>query len=135
MAKTQKNVFNVLRWDFNTDKLEHFDVLPGFRDSLKQRKTEWKKRAKSKNFQKYVSSGQISEKDLKRYYEYPETLDDLKEFIKADSSYRYWAKCEHEMIVHGWPVKKDEYKIDVHEQVMMNLEVIAKLLWDELKCE
>lgn len=132
MAKIQKNVFNVLRWDLNTDKPEHFDVLPGFRDSLKQRSAEWKKHAKSKRFQKYIDSGQISKQDLKRYYEYPETFDDLKEFIKNESQYMYWAKCEYEMIVHGWPVQKGDYKIDVHEQVMMNLQVITELLWDEL---
>jgi len=132
MAKIQKNVFNVLRWNHSTDKIEHFDILPSFRDSLKQRKADWKKHAKSKRFQKYVDSGLISKQDLKQYYEYPETFDDLKEFIKNESLYMYWAKCEHEMIVHGWPVQKNDYKIDVHEQVMMNLQVITGLLWDEL---
>ena len=37
------------------------------------------------------------------------------------------------MIVHGWPVRKNDYKIDVHEQVMMNLDVIEDMLAKEFK--
>lgn len=132
MADKMKNAFNVLRWEFNTDKIEHFDVLPGFRESLRERKARWAKASKSKRFKKYVESGLVSERDVVRYHKYPETEAELADFIKSDSMHRYWAKCEHEMIVHGWPVKKDDYKIDVHEQVVMNLPVIARILWEEI---
>lgn len=126
--KGKTNTFYVLAWDFNTDKLVHYDVLPHFRDSLKIRKGEWKKSLKSKRFQKSLEDGSV---DLK-YYKYPETKEELTEFIKSDSLYYFWGKCEHEMIIHGWPVKKNDYKIDVHEQVKMNLDVIVGILWNEL---
>lgn len=135
MGKEKKAEFYVLRWDFNTDRLEHYDVLPGFRAALKERKAAWKKYKASKRFAKDVETGMISEDALKRYYKYPENLGELTDFIRNESAYRYWGKCEHEMIVHGWPVEKDDYKLDVHEQLMMNLPVIAKILWDELVSE
>ena len=34
--------------------------------------------------------------------------------------------------MHGWPVRKNDYKIDVYEQIMMNLDVVAKMFYDEL---
>ena len=37
------------------------------------------------------------------------------------------------MITHGWPVRKNNYKIDVHEQVMMNIDTIADILWKEIE--
>ena len=36
------------------------------------------------------------------------------------------------MIVHGWPVRKNDYKIDVHEQVMMNIDIISDILYNEV---
>ena len=94
-----KNKFNVLTWDFNTDKLEHYDILPYLR-----------------------------EKCLK---EIPRSYDELKKSIEAHSMYQFWARCEYEMIIHGWPVRKNDYKIDVHEQIMMNIDVITNILWNE----
>ena len=59
------------------------------------------------------------------------TLDDFKNFVKIKSQYQFWGRCEYEMICHGWPVRKNTYKLDVHEQIMMNLDIIAKILYDE----
>jgi hypothetical protein len=35
------------------------------------------------------------------------------------------------MICHGWPGQKNSYKLDVHEQIMMNIDIIAEILWNE----
>lgn len=93
--------FNVLLWDINADKLVHYNVLPYFRRELRDSKL-----------------------DLTNYEEF-------KKFIVSRSRYRYWARCEYEMICHGWPVRKNDYKLDVHEQIMMNIDVIAKMLYYE----
>lgn len=95
------NKFNVLLWDFNTDSLVTYDVLPYFRQCYDE-----------------------SEKK-------PTTLEEFKKFIERKSQYQFWARCEYEMICHGWPVQKKEHKLDVHEQVMMNIDIIAKLLYEE----
>lgn len=98
----KKNKFYVLTWDFNTDQIEHYDVLPYFRERIKKAKKD------SLN-----------------------TIEDMKRLVEKESLYMFWSRCQYEMIIHGWPVQKNNYKIDVHEQVMMNIDVIADLLFSE----
>jgi hypothetical protein len=95
------NTFYVLHWDFNHDALEHYDVLPYFRECYKEKK------------------------------EKPKTFEEFKEFIEHKSQYRFWSRCEYEMICHGWPVRKNDYKLDIHEQIMMNIDVITNILFKE----
>lgn len=102
--KTLKQ-FYVLNWEINQDTIEHYDILPYFRECFKSK-------PKSKR---------------------PKTREELKEFIKNNSIYMFWARCEYEMICHGWPAKKNDYKIDIHEQVMMNLDIIVNILAEEFK--
>ena len=106
----EKKKFNVLLWDFNSDSLEHYDVLPYFR----------------KEYKEY-------EKKVNDYYKPIKNKEDLKRFIKNESMYRFWSRCEYEMICHGWPVRKNDYKLDVHEQIMMNIDIIVDLLNEEFK--
>lgn len=116
--------FNVLTWDFNTDKLEPYDVIPYFVERYKDRK----KKSSRKSYKKMVEANP----EYKKYYGLPETLDEMKEFIKGESMYMFWSRCEWEMIVHGWPVKNNEYKLDVHEQVMMNIDTVADIVYTEV---
>ena len=119
-----KAQFNVLMWDFNRDEIEHYDVLPYFRNAFKERKN----RSKGKRIQKIMEKNP----DTKKYYGVPATWEELKEFIKNESQYQFWSNTTYEMIVHGWPVRKNDYKIDVHEQVMMNIDTITDILYKEL---
>lgn len=104
----EKKKFNVLIWDFNHDKLEHYDVLPYLRDRYRDRKKT-------------------------RRFPCPTTLEEFKSFVEDESRYQFWARCEYEMILHSWPPRKDgnEHKLDVHEQVMMNLDTVAEILYKE----
>lgn len=104
----ENKTFNVLMWDFNHDELIHYDVLPYLREVIEENL-----KRKNKNI-KVIKS-----------------FDDLKELIEKESMYRYWSRCEYEMIIHGWPVQKKDYKIDIHEQIMMNIDVISDILFDE----
>lgn len=61
------------------------------------------------------------------------SFDELKEFIDKEARYMYWSRCEWEVIVTGWPQQKNTYKLDVYEQIKMNLDVIAELMWDDLQ--
>ena len=125
MKKKEMKKFNVLTWDFNGDKLEHYDVLPYFRNCYKNRK----KNAKKKGIQKIMEE----HPHMKKYYGAPQTLDEMKEMIENESQYMFWSRCEWEMVVHGWPVMENDYKIDVHEQVMMNIDTIAEILMNEIE--
>lgn len=108
----EKKKFHVLTWDFNRDKIEHYDVLPYLRDRLEERIEK-------------------NKKDEDEYFKVPKSFDDFKKFVKDESLYQFWSRCEYEMIVHGWPVRINDYKIDVHEQIMMNIDIIAGILFDE----
>ena len=63
------------------------------------------------------------EKDKSKF----KSFDDIKEFVRSKSLYQFWSRCEYEMIVKGWPVTKREIKLDVHEQIMMNLDLVTQV--------
>lgn len=113
-------VFNVLMWDFNSDSLIHYDVLPYFRECYKERVKRFKKYSKDKDFD--VSN---------KYYKVPETFEDFKEFVKDAGMYRFWGRCEYEVIITGWPQQKNEVKVDVFEQIEMNIDIISNILVEE----
>lgn len=117
-----KKKFNVMIWDFNHDGLEHYDVMPYLRKCYKERVKSHRKYAKRKDYD-----------PNNEYYKIPETLDDFKDFIEQESMYQFWARCEYELICHGWPVQKNELKLDVHDQIMMNLDIVAEILFNECK--
>lgn len=94
-----RNIFNVLIWNFNTQTIEEYNVIPYF-------VREWKE-----------------EKDKSKF----KSFDDIKEFVRSKSLYQFWSRCEYEMIVKGWPVTKREIKLDVHEQIMMNLDLVTQV--------
>lgn len=68
---------------------------------------------------------------LREHCKIDSSLEELKKSIEEESRYEFWARCEYEMIIHGWPVRKNEYKLDVHDQIMMNIDVIANILYNE----
>lgn len=103
--------YKVITWNFNTDRIEHYDIMPYLYRRLEEKR---KKR-------------QIALKDL--------TLERLKEFIDIESRYQFWARCQYEVILSSWPLKENghKYKMDVYEQIHMNLDNIAKLMYDDLQ--
>ena len=129
---TNMKKFNVLHWNFNRDKLEYYDVLPYFRNKYKERLDKFKKFSKTK---KYLSMSDEEKKEYLKYSFVPKTLDEFKQFIEDESHYQFWARCEYEMIVHGWPVRKNDYKLDIHEQIEMNIDIIAEILFNEYNNE
>ena len=133
--------FNVIQFDFNSKKVEHYDVLPYFR-------REWQ--------DKY---NQDEKDDIKL----TKSKEKLKAWIKRTAQYRFWAKCEYEHLVAPWPfgsyrikedLKKlltpefnienfehslkfynifmqDMEKIDIYDQIMMNIDIITDILAEE----
>lgn len=116
--------FNVIVYNINSEEFEPYDIIPHL-----------------------VS--QYQEKTDK-----PKTFDEFKEFIKKESIYQWWARCEYEIVLGPWPYTlspseraKEENnveawkehwkkhlneckKIDVHYQVMMNIDVITSLVME-----
>lgn len=135
-----KATFNVLNYSGFKNEIEHYDVLPYFRDS-------WE----SKSFKA---------KEVK-------SKSDLKQWIESASRYMYWARCQYEFLMASWPfgsknmhdevkeffetpkdledystrinldniIIRDMHKIDIHEQIMMNIDIITDILADEFKID
>lgn len=99
------NQFNVLNWDINCNELEFYDVLPYFRKCYE------KCRKKDK----------------------PKTVDEWKEFIRQKGIYMFCSRCQYEIIISPWPLQKKDVsvKIDVWQQIKMNLDLIVELLMKE----
>lgn len=62
----------------------------------------------------------------------PKTFKEFKNFVDKESKYQYWSRCEYEIILSNWPNQNCEKKIDVYDQIQMNLDVITKCLMEVL---
>lgn len=105
------NSFNVLIWDVNHDELIHYDTIP------------------------YLLTQYNETKKMDSYKQTPKTRDEFKEFIKKEAMYQWWSRCEYEILVSDWPKHGKEIKIDVYDQVLMNLDVITDIIMNIVKNE
>lgn len=94
--------FNVIWWDFNKKEPEPYDIIPALVDAYK--------RATDK----------------------PKTSEEFWNFVRAESMYRWWSKCEYEIVIKDWPCEKYHQKWDIHKQVMMNIDIIVEILMEEV---
>jgi hypothetical protein len=62
----------------------------------------------------------------------PKSFDEFKEFVKSNSMYMYWSRCEYEIILKAWVSKTKEKKIDVHTQIMNNIDVVTTILMQKV---
>ena len=118
--------FNVINFDFNKKEFIYYDIIP----YLVRRYKEKKKKLT--------------------------TFEEFKKFIEDESMYQWWARCEYEIILSPWPYlsspserydKKGEddieawkkhwkehlnecQKIDIHQQVLMNLDIITQIFME-----
>lgn len=98
------NSFNVLIWDINNDELIHYDIIP------------------------YLLRQYNKTKKMDSYKETPESRDEFREFVKNEARYQWWSRCEYEILVSDWPKHGKEIKIDVYDQVLMNLNIITDII-------
>lgn len=107
--------FNVINYNFNAQKFESYDVIPYLISAYNGRI-------------KYHN--ELPEEE---YWKVPQTFDEFKEFVKKESLYQFWARCEYEIILVDWPCKKHTEKWDVYQQIMMNLDLVTKTLMECLE--
>ena len=135
-----KATFNVLNYSVSNNQIEHYDILPYFRN-------EWNNKS-------------FKAKEVK-------SKSDLKQWIESASRYMYWARCQYEFLMASWPfgsknmydevkeffktpkdledystridfdniIIRDMRKIDIHEQIMMNIDIITDILAEEFKID
>lgn len=106
MKKKSLTPFNVINYDVNRKEFIAYDVMP------------------------YLVSCYDEAKKKKRNV--PKTFDEFKKFVEGNSMYMYWARCQYEVILCDWPCQKESKKIDVHWQLMMNLDLVTKVLMENV---
>ena len=70
------------------------------------------------------------EKRYNEEKEKPKTFEEFKSFIIKCSEYQWWSRCEYEIVLSDWPSKKTSEKISVHYQVLLNLDIIVRILME-----
>lgn len=95
----------VLEHDFNSDQIRQFNIF------------------NSVNFDKWLNVA------LKKY----ETYEKFREDLRSALFYAFCSKAEYEIICKGLvSIKDNEFKIDVYEQVLPNLDILAKYILTEV---
>lgn len=95
--------FNVIIYDPNSKEFKPYDVIKPL--------VEWYKETK---------------KDHR-----PVTREEFRKFIQDRSMYQWWSRCEYELILQDWPPSGVKKKIDIHWQVVMNIDIITRIVMDE----
>lgn len=115
--------FNVLIE--NNGKFEPYDIMPYL-------KSEWKSHVET-----------IAQYGEDEYWRYPKTYKEIKNWITKTLKYRYWARCEYELILSTWPSYTNERgeeiirtgsarKIDIWDQCEMNLDLIVRMFIEDI---
>lgn len=124
--ETIKSSFKVINWDFNTDSIEYYDVLPYLRREIQHRLDCLKKWRKTERWKKRIEA---DPNDI--YFCELDTWEKLRDFIELKTRTQFWSRCEYEVIVTGWPQQNNSVKIDVYDQIKENIDVITDILWKE----
>ena len=103
MSNLQIKEFNVIIYNPSSSKFEKYNVIPYFINCYKAQK-------KNK----------------------PITYEEMKTFVASRSMYQFWARCQYEIILSDWPCEKEKYKLDVHEQIMNNIDLITAIVINNL---
>ena len=131
-------VFNVLWLNFSTKKVEYYDVLPYFRDCWKDKcyKDEVKAIKSFDQLKKWIIGKSRYIYWTRCQYEFliaswpfgsKRLKDDLKLLLTPEfniDDYDQCLKFENTII-------KDMTKIDIHYQIMMNIDIVVNLLNNE----
>jgi len=100
-------MFNVIIYEPNYKKFISYDIIPYFINTYKKLKE-------------------------KKYKKIPKTFDEFKKFVEEEGMYQFWGRCEYEVILVDWPCQQTEKKIDVWDQIKMNLDVVTEILMKEI---
>lgn len=123
--------FNVIINEHN--KFVNYDIMPYLENTWNRFVDAWGELQTNPEFLK----------DPDGWWKYPETDEEIKDWIIKELRYMFWAKCEYELILSPWPyrhledgtptLKSGEYKkIDIFEQCMMNIDIIVQLFKEDI---
>lgn len=133
--------FNVIHYNPNTQEFEPYDVIPYLVNAYNEQ----------------IKRHKINPDD--EYWKVPETFEEFKKFVKRESQYQFWSRCEYEIILGPWPYisapnegydnsKENDLdawkehwkkhldscdKWDVFDQIMMNIDTVTKLVIESIE--
>ena len=130
--------FNVLLYNFSTHNVEHYDVIPYFIDSWDNNRFDKNQVKSKKDLKSWIE--RASQYNFFFFFQYESLLaawpfgtkkmtDDIKKLIDSGvdiSVYKHNIDLIN-IITH------DMVKIDIHDQIMMNIDVVADLLSKEFE--
>lgn len=72
---------------------------------------------------------------FKKLKEETNSKEEFLEKVRRELQYRYWSKCEWEIILSDWPPsdKFNDEKVDVYDQIMLNWHIFSEYIWSALE--
>jgi hypothetical protein len=109
--------FNVIHYDPNRKVFEPYNVISYFVNRYEE------ELEKHKDYPRSL------------YYRVPITFEEFRNFVKRESQYQFWGRCQYEIILSDWPPSDPpvEEKWDIHDQIMMNLDTVTNLVMESVK--
>jgi hypothetical protein len=135
--------FNVLLYDVNKNKVVHYNVISYFIDCWndkfhKEEKKEIKKTKSKDLLKEYIINMSRYMYWARCQYEFliapwpfgsKRIKDDMTEFLKKDIDLN---NVDDDIMFYNI-ILQDMYKIDIHEQIMMNIDILVDILYKEFK--
>lgn len=61
--------------------------------------------------------------------------EEFTEKLKKCVMYYFWARCEYEVVISGWPPAHSDVnkKVDIYEQLMLNWYTFVDYVWEHVK--
>ena len=135
-----KATFNVLNYSGFKNEIEHYDVLPYFRTQWESKSLKAKEVKSKSDLKQWIESASRYMYWARCQYEFlmaswpfgsKNMHDEVKEFFKTPKDLEdYSTRIDFDNIII-----RDMHKIDIHEQIMMNIDIITDILADEFKID
>jgi hypothetical protein len=135
-----KATFKVLNYNGFNNQIEQYDVLPYFRNSWSSKSFRAKEVKSKSDLKQWIESASKYMFWARCEYEFlmaswpfgsKSMYDEVKEFFKNPKDLDdYSTRIDFDNIVI-----RDMSKIDIHEQIMMNIDIIVEILYKEFKLD
>lgn len=137
---TNKRQFNVLHLKFDNKKVEYYDVLPYFRECWKEKhRFEKESVTDKKSLKEWVERVSRYQFWARCQYEFliapwPLGSYEMNKRVREVISKSTFNLDDYSSNIdfHN-AIMYDMHKIDIHEQIMMNIDIIVDILFDEFK--
>ena len=137
--------FNVIQFDFTYRKIIHYDVIPYFREEWKNKYHKEEKNKIKETKSKELLKQWIVSRSSYRFWgrcEYEHLVaswpfgsyqmeEDLKKILTSEFNIE---KLDDSIKFYNI-LMQDMEKIDIHDQIMMNIDIITDILFEEFKLE